>query len=333
MRLMNTCIAMVLFFALLILGTVYGTIFVDSKYFVSKNTEPVTFTIPQGSSISTIGGILENKGIIEKDLFFELYTTLLTKNNNMKPGIFTVQPNSTMTDIVNEIEKAPELEEKTINLTIPEGYTIEQIAERLEENNVCSKSDFIELAKSKPTLDYWFLQNVDNYEGFLFPDTYDFYYFSTAKQVLSKLVGEFDNKLKKLGIDENTENIYDIVKKASLIEKEAYHKEDMPKISSVIENRIKKDMLLQIDASILYSIGHKDKIYQSDLELDDPYNLYKYKGLPPTPICNPGTDAISAVLKPEKTNYIFYVADSETKYHHFSKTYEEHQRNIEKYMN
>ena len=188
---------------------------------------------------------------------------------------------------------------------------------------------------AEPTLDYWFLKDLPNYEGFLFPDTYEFYYYSTAKQALKKFISTFDDKLVALGFTAENQNpeIYDLIKTASLIEKESYHKEDMTKISSVIKNRQDIDMLLQIDASLLYSIGHKEKIYQKDLEIDDPYNLYKYKGLPPTPICNPGFDAISAALNPAKTNYIYYVADGETKYHHFSKTYEEHQKNIAKYMN
>lgn len=333
MRLLNTCLALVLFFSFLLLSVSIGTVYVDQHFFNSINKEEVTLTIPQGSSVSSISSILENKEVISKDIFFELYVMFTNQDKDLKAGIFTFKPNSSMETIVSTINSAPVLEESIVKVTIPEGFTIEQIGERLEENNVCSKSDFIELAKSEPKLDYWFLKDAPNYEGFLFPDTYDFYYYSTAKQVLSKLVSEFDDKLVEIGITEETTNIYDVVKKASLIEKEAYHREDMTKISSVIENRIKEDMLLQIDASILYSIGHKDKIYESDLQIDDPYNLYKYKGLPPTPICNPGLDAIEATINPAKTNYLFYVADSETKYHHFSKTYEEHQKNISKYMN
>lgn len=333
MRLMNTCIALTVFFSILLLSTIFGTVFIDDTFFISCNTEEQTITIPQGSGVSDIGSILENKNILKKDLFFELYVMLTDNDKNLKAGIFKIQPNTTLENIVSTITSAPALEESTVKITIPEGFTIEQIAERLEENNVCAKSDFIELAMQKPTLDYWFLKDAPTYEGFLFPDTYDFYYYSTAKQVIKKLVGEFDNKLISLGLTEETSNIYDIVKTASLIEKEAYHKEDMTKISSVIVNRQKEDMLLQIDASLLYSIGHKEKIYEKDLQIDDPYNLYKYKGLPPTPICNPGLDAISATLTPEKTNYLYYVADGKTKYHHFSKTYEEHQKNINLYMN
>lgn len=333
MRLLNTCLALVLFFAILLLSVSVGTIYVDKHFFNSTNKEEITITIPQGSTVSSIGTLLESKDIIAKDLFFEIYVMFTNNDKNLKAGIFTFKPNSSIEEIVTQITSSPELEESTVKVTIPEGYTIEQIAERLEENNVCSKSDFIELAKAEPKLDYWFLKDAPNYEGFLFPDTYDFYYYSTAKQVLTKLISEFDDKLVELGITEETTNIYDIIKKASLIEKEAYHKDDMTKISSVIENRIKADMLLQIDASILYSIGHKEKIYEKDLQIDDPYNLYKYKGLPPTPICNPGLDAIAATINPAKTNYLFYVADGETKYHHFSKTYEEHQKNISKYMN
>lgn len=331
-KLSNTFIALILFISISIIAVSSGVLYINSSYMKSINTQEITLTIPHGSSVGTIANSLEKNGIVKSGTLFELSEMLNSDNRELKPGIYTFQPKQSFSEILNNLKSTPDLKEETTMVTIPEGFTIEQIAERLEENNVCTAKEFLELVKSKPEKDKKYLKNAENYEGFLFPDTYEFFYYSTPSTVLNKFLSEFENKMKNI-TDLNTDDtIYDKLKIASLLEKEAYHSDEMPKIASVINNRLNADSLLQIDASLLYAIGHKEKISNEDLKQDTPYNLYKYKGLPPTPICNPGLNAIKAAYSPEKTKYMYYSLDTETKYHKFAKTYEEHNKNIEKYL-
>jgi UPF0755 protein len=299
---------------------------------ISTNTQEVTFTITHGSSISSISDKLEEKGVIKSGTLFELAEMLNGDNRSLKAGIYTFKPNQTFSDIIRTLKSGSDLETETTMVTIPEGFTIEQIAKRLEENKICTAEEFLQLVKSKPEKDKPYLKNVENYEGFLFPDTYEFFYYSSPNTVLNKFLSEFENKMSSI-TDLNTDTeVYEKIKIASLIEKEAYHADEMSKISSVIHNRLKEDMILQIDASLLYAIGHKEKIYEKDLETETPYNLYKNKGLPPTPICNPSINAIKAAYNPENTKYLYYSLDTDTKYHKFAKTLSEHNSNIEKYL-
>ena len=331
-KLSNTFIALILFISICIIAVCSTILVVDKCYMVSINKEDVTFTITHGSSINSISDILEEKGVVKSATLFELSEMLNSDNRSLKAGIYTFQPKLTYAEILSILKSGQELKDETVMVTIPEGFTLDQIAMRLEENKVCTAEEFLNVVKSKPEKDKAYLKNVDTYEGFLFPDTYEFYYYSTPNSVLNKFLTQFENKMKTVTDLSSDTEVYEKLKIASLIEKETYHSDEMSKISSVIHNRLDKDMILQVDAALLYAIGHKEKIYNKDLETDTPYNLYKNKGLPPTPICNPSINAIKAAYSPEQTKYIYYSLDSETKYHKFDKTLKEHEENIDKYL-
>lgn len=331
-KLSNTFIALLLFISLIVITISSSFLIVDKYYMVSSNESAVTLTITHGSSINSIADKLEENGIVKSATLFELSEMINSDSRPLKAGIYTFQPDQTFSQLLNVLKSGSNKEEETTMVTIPEGFTIEQIANRLEENDICTASEFLALVKSKPEKDKPYLKNAMTYEGFLFPDTYEFYYYSSPNTVLNKFLSEFENKLKSVTDLSNDTSVYDKLKIASLIEKETYHADEMNKISGVIYNRINKDMLLQIDASILYAIGHKEKLYEKDLKTDTPYNLYLYKGLPPTPICNPSLNAIKAAYNPEESKYLYYALDTETKYHRFGKTLEEHQENIKKYL-
>jgi len=226
----------------------------------------------------------------------------------------------------------------TVKVTIPEGYSNEQIGQVLQKSGLVTENDFLSETENWTDNDYWFLKGLPDkhkLDGFLYPATYSFPKNASSKTIINEMLKTFEIKMdpNKNYIVERKLNIRDIVITASLIEKEAKKDVDRPKIASVIYNRLNKNMPLQIDATILYVIGHKLKLYNKDLAVQSPYNTYLHKGLPPSPICNPGTKSIDAAIRPANTDYLYYVLNSKTNEHVFSKTYGEHSKNVSLYIN
>lgn len=226
----------------------------------------------------------------------------------------------------------------SVKVTIPEGYTNEEIGKTLEKSGLVTEKEFINEAGNWSDNSYWFLKNLPNnkhkLDGFLYPATYTFSKNATSKIIIAEMLKAFEINMKpnKEYITKNKLNIRNIVITASLIEKETVKDVDRAKVASVIYNRLNKKMPLQIDATILYIIGHKDKLYYKDLAVKSPYNTYLNKGLPPSPICNPGTKSINAAIIPANTDYLFYVLNSKTNEHIFSKTYAQHSKNVSIYI-
>lgn len=233
---------------------------------------------------------------------------------------------------------------QTVSVTFPEGLTLVQIAEKLEENNVCSAKEFIEVLNSSTYIfsnGYKFIPYINNIserayklEGYIFPDTYEFYVGESAKKAASrflknssvKIKDEYYERAKQLGY-----TIDEIITLASIIQKEAGDKKEMKKVSSVLHNRLKSSSLkrLQCDVSVNYINNYiTDSVYlEGDTEkYKSLYNTYKCSGLPLGAICNVGTDAIEAALYPESTNYYYFVTDSKMNYY-YATTFAEHQRN------
>lgn len=253
----------------------------------------------------------------------------------------TQQKNNSNTDVSSETTLSP-----TVKVTFPEGYSAVQIAKKLEENQVCSAEDFMaevnSLEKVKDV--YKFASGIDNagdraflLEGYVFPDTYEFYRGESASSALGRFLKNAENKLtdeyyiraKKLGY-----SMDEIITLASIIQKEAGMKAEMGKVSSVLHNRIESPDYgkLQCDVTINYVndyVTDSPYIDSDSSKFAELYNTYKCKGLPAGPICNPGIDAIKAALYPEDTNYFFFVTDSEKNYYYAS-TYKEHQENCKK---
>jgi len=216
---------------------------------------------------------------------------------------------------------------------IPEGYTMEQIFQSLEDHEICSKEDLYEAAANfgytYSFLDQELKGDSARLEGFLFPDTYDFYQGEQASSAINKFLRNFHYKLtadmlaqaENLGL-----TMRQVVTVASMIEKEAAGDEDRANIASVIYNRLNAGMPLQIDATIQYILPErKAYLTEADLAVDSPYNTYLYAGLPAGPIANPGIASLHAALQPNTTNYYYYALDTETMTHRFFATYEEHQ--------
>ena len=303
------------------------------------NSGPITQVTVEVSADDDMGDIaekLEDAGLIKYKWFFRLFA--LVANADEKIGIGTYELNTDMDYralIVGMHSSSGNLNsDNTVRITIPEGYTVEQTIALLAKNGVATEEDLTEAAKTA-TFDYDFIDNdsedISRLEGYLFPDTYDFYVPEKPSSALNRLLANFADKMTQERMDEVEASDYsleEIITIASLIEKET-DGTDQANIASVIYNRLNNPSyetagLLQIDASLLYALpDHEGAITNADKETDSPYNLYKNKGLPPTPIANPGTAAIDAALNPANTNYYYYALGKDGK-HHYSSTLAEH---------
>ena len=275
--------------------------------------------------IDQVASALKNAGIIEYRWLFKLYSRFSHAYNKIDPGTYDVTTEDDYHSLVIKMQFGSGSQEIT-RVTFPEGYSMEQIFYTLQEYNICKVEDLYEAAANHE-FDYDFLAELElgdanRLEGYLFPDTYDFYQGESAVVAINRFLQNMENKLSDEILDEAEArglSIREMLIEASLIEKEAGSAEEMPVMASVINNRLKDGMPLQIDATINYIKGTSTlDITYADTEIDDPYNTYMYEGLPPGPICNPGLAAIEAVLSPQRTDYWYwYSVDGET--HFFSK--------------
>lgn len=286
----------------------------------------------QVADIDYVATALKDAGIIEYKFLFKLFAAVSDAERKLSPGSYEL---STMFDyraLVKKMQVGSESQLVT-KLTFPEGYTMEQIFQKLEENEICSMEDLYEAAANY-SYTYSFIDetlkgDAARLEGFLFPDTYDFYQGEQASSVINKFLRNFHYKLTAdmLAQAENLGmSMYEIVNVAAMIEKEAANNDERATIASVIYNRINAGMPLQIDATIQYILPErKAYLTDSDLTIDSPYNTYLYSGLPKGPVANPGIASINAALKPASTRYYYYALDMETMTHKFFATYNEHE--------
>lgn len=232
-------------------------------------------------------------------------------------------------------------QERTVRVTIPEGYTVELAAQRLEDKNVCKAEEFLKAANDLSGYSYEWLDSIPKkakitykLQGFLFPDTYEVYKNTDAEKIVSMMLKNFDSKWKQISKDSKSKlTVYELVTLASVVEREAKVDTEYAKISGVIYNRLDKKMRLQVDATVLYPLTggkyNKKRTLYKDLEVDSPYNTYKYQGLPEGPICNPGINALKAAVDPQKHSYLYYHTDESGKGTHiFSETFSQHEKSL-----
>ncbi len=324
-------------------------------------------TVSGADNIDTIAAKLKNAGLIKYPELFKMYADLTDAEEEISVGTFTLNSKFDYMALVNAMSYHSPARE-SIELLIPEGYTCAQIFALLEENGVCSAAELEEYAASGEIKDRWFLEGIergDKYclEGYLFPDTYQFYTDDEPGRVIGKFLDNFDNRFTDLmksrldplnerlaevlasrGYDEETIEsrkitIREIVIIASMIEKETSNDAESYDISSVIYNRLTNPAnypYLNIDATLIYALGGnidpetgKTKpLTYDDLLMDHPYNTYQVKGLIPGPISNPGRNSLNAALDPSVTDYYFYVYNPNTSLHMFAKTSAEHDKNV-----
>lgn len=299
-----------------------------------------TVEIPENAKPADVAKILKDANIIGNTFLFRLFSESYDSEATFNAGSYQLSAQMDYRALVNTLRHV-KFSQKTVTVTIPEGTSFERIVEILVENSVCTKEALLDACKNGD-FDYDFLkdqpENVKyRLEGYLFPDTYEFYVGDTAENVFRKFLANFDRKydpsIQKYAAATGY-SLHEIMTIASLVEKEAKINAERAAISSVIYNRLKSSKFpnLQIDATVLYCLPeHKDMLLSGDLTIDDPYNTYIAKGLPPGPICSPGLSSILAAVGPDTTSYYYYVVSGKGDgSHYFSRNLEEHQRNIEK---
>lgn len=301
-----------------------------------KDSEEILFEVAEGESFFSISENLEKKELIKNKLFFQIYVVFNRRYKNLKAGFYHLGPSMNIKEIVEKIVEGRNIQ---IKVTIPEGFTIKQIEERINEklgirDQGLGIGDF-KIKEYKK--DYKFLKDVPddfNLEGFLFPDTYFFEPDIQEKEIIEIFLKNFDKKFTPYRNEVSGAELttFDIVIMASLLEKEVKTLEDKKLVSGILWKRLNNSIPLQVDATVTFITGKKTtKISKQETEIDSPYNTYKYLGLPIGPICNPGLESIRAAIQPEKSDFWYYLStpDEETI---FSKTLEDHNLAKQEYL-
>lgn len=310
-----------------------------------KGTDEVTVTIPENASVADVAQILGDNGIINYPSVFKIYCNLKKEVGNFLPGDYVVNPSMSYEKLRGEFKEQPVT--GTSWITVPEGYNVDDIIDLMVENDIGTREKYIDVINNYD-FDFWFIDELNEkgiaedrsyrLEGYLFPDTYEFYNSSSEEMVINKFLKRFDEvygsdfKEKAADSGYTTDQVLTI---ASYIQKEAKNTSDYMYVSSVIDNRMKDPNFphLELDATIIYAIrldtgekktkvNHEDTLYQS------PYNTYIRNGLTPGPITNPGANAIRFALYPAPSSYYYYVSDNYGKIYYANSEYE-HNQNIE----
>lgn len=298
--------------------------------------ENVKFSVNEGDNLFNVVSRLKEKELIKNEFLFKVYIKNNNLNTNIKPGEYCLNNDTSIRSFVEMLNKGSK-ESSLLKITIPEGYDIEQIAKLMEEKGIISSKEFINSCKKYKVPSYIKSNSKAKYalEGYLFPDTYEFNKNVTGEEIIDKMLNQFQLIVKDIEKESSSkiDDMQKIIIIASIIEKEARIDEDRAKIASVIYNRLNKNMMLQVDATVLYALGeHKSKLTYDDLKIKSPYNTYVTNSLPPGPICSPGVESIKAALFPVKTNYVFYVLEDEKK-HFFTNNYNDFLKAKERYKN
>lgn len=292
----------------------------------------VQIEIAQGEPTKAIAATLKENGLITSVSGFVNDVKKSEYAANLRYGVYNIERGMSNDEIIELLTTGPNVK-NTISVTVPEGFSLEKIIERVAGAGLSDKTSL--LAAAKDDYDYSFLKCVPEsddikyrLQGFLFPSTYEFEKDADARTIIDTMLAEFEKQMKKNNISEK--NLYETITLASLVEREAKLDDERAKIAGVIKNRIEKGMRLQIDATVVYVISNGmydvDRVLYKDLETESPYNTYKYKGLPAGPICSPGIKSIQAAQNPEKHNYYYYRTDSQKNdgSHVFTETFDEH---------
>ncbi|MGX7023619.1 endolytic transglycosylase MltG [Vagococcus hydrophili] len=339
----------VLIISLALVLTIAVAVFSFYSYFKSSlkpldssNDKLVQIEIPIGSSSKEIGQVLEKSKIIKSGLVFSYYVKM-NNISDFQAGYYQMAPNMTLEDITKNLQAGGTSEPEALadaKITIPEGSSIDQIAELFEKKADVKKEDFMKVIEDEkffnkmagkyPELLTSAKQAKDvryRLEGYLYPATYNYYKDTSLEDIIEQMIVKTNQVMTPFyeTIEQKKMTVQQVLTLSSLVEKEGSLKEDRQKIAQVFFNRIETDMPLQSDISILYAMDqHKVHLSNKDTQIDSPYNLYVNKGYGPGPFNNPSEEAISAVMSPEPNDYIYFLADVTTGKVYYAKTYEEH---------
>ncbi len=311
-----------------------------SMYVPFSISGPITVVIEKNEGFFDIGDKLAGTNAIPNPGRFKLYALITGKARALKEGTYVLSGTYSIASLTNRLVQGPE----DITVVIPEGYTAQDIDTRLASFGLIQPGDFVNEVQQVSDFSYSFLQSdsINSLEGYLFPDTYRFAQKTTARQIVQKMLENFNQKI-YMKVDkatrQNEQAFADSIVMASLVEKESNDSADRKVIAGILWKRLESTMPLQVDATIIYAWKQRNPNWKpgagglslQDLKIKSPYNTYANKGLPPAPISNPGFDAINAALHPQDSEYWFYLSakDGTTI---FSKTIDEHNAAKRKYL-
>jgi UPF0755 protein len=291
-----------------------------------KTNEDVHVIVKNGDTLYSILDDLNQSGAIKNSSIIKFYIKANKVESNLHTGRYAIPKDVTTLEFVAILSTVAN-DEDVIKVTIPEGFDINNIADLLEVKGIISKEKFIDSCKTYklPTYVNPKENRKFNLEGFLFPATYDLKAGMSGNVIIKLMVDKFYSTINEIAKQKpiDMKKLDNIIIMASIIERETTDKNERAKVASVFYNRLEEDIKLQSCATVLYALGvHKEKLFNSDLEVISPYNTYKVDGLPVGPICNPGKESIKAALAPAKTNYLYFVSNNNGK-HFFTDDYDE----------
>jgi UPF0755 protein len=340
---------MISLLTILVIGGAAGYLYISTalKPVDPESQEEITVEIPIGSSTSAIGEILKENGLIKDSRIFRFYVTF---NNitDFQAGEYTFTPAMTLEELTASLQTGRVIADPVHTITIPEGMTVDEIAEIYAEQLHFSKEEFLDvvndpqyierLIESYPSLlsDEILTEDIRTpLEGYLFASTYSFYEQEPditliVEEMLNKTVSVMEAYTEE--IEYSDLSVHEIITFASLVENEARTKEQRARIAGVFYNRLQEGMQLQTDPTVLYALGeHKDRVLFEDLEVKSPYNTYYIDALPVGPISNFAENSLQATLDPEETEYLYFLHDEDGNIH-YAETMEEHGENREQYI-
>lgn len=326
---------------ILLIGGIFGYMYIKSALnpVDPGSNEEITIDIPIGSSSSAIANILEKNGLIKDSRVFRFYVKFKNESG-FQAGEYTFKPSMSIDEFIQSLKEGKVIAEPVHTITIPEGKSIDEIAEIYAKKLAFSKEDFLKQVNDPE----YIKQLIDSYpailteeilneeirtplEGYLFAATYNFYKEKpTVKTVVGKMLNKSNEVLSTYLADIKAQDftVHEAITFASLVEKEASSAKQRNKIASVFYNRLKEGMKLQTDPTVLYAIGeHKGKVLLDDLKVDSPYNTYEIDTLPVGPISNFAEISLKAVINPDDSKYLYFLHDGEGNIY-FSETYDQH---------
>ena len=311
---------------------VIGLFYYQGSRPAGSDTQPRIFEVLQGMTLKQVALKLSQQGLVHSPSAFQAIAYIQKKQKQVMVGEFSLSPSMLPSEILLLITSG-----KTVlhPITIPEGYRITEIATLLHSHGLADRENFISQTRDKNLIRSFDISATD-LEGYLFPETYHFSKFTPEKIIVQKMATTFRDQVFKPSLlkkaKESSLSWHEIITLASLIEKETGLESERKVISSVFHNRLRKNMRLQTDPTVIYAIENFDgNIRKRDLRIDSPYNTYRYKGLPPGPIANPGLKSIVAAISPIKSDHLYFVSRQDGS-HQFSSTLTEHNQAVQKYQ-
>lgn len=278
-----------------------------------------------GYSTRRIAAELQKAGVIRSARAFRLWHRFHPQPS-LKAGEYLFERPANLPEVYGRIARG-DIYFHTV--TIPEGYTMFDIAKAMEDAGLGSAQDFLHVAQTQTELIHDLAPEAKSLEGYLFPNTYEFTRTQSLEEMVAQMVHQFRQVAQQIGL---TANVHETVTMASIVEKETAVPEERPRVASVYYNRLAKRMALDADPSVIYAKllagTYTGALHHSDLSVRSPYNTYRYAGLPPGPIGNPGQSALKAALHPDETKFLYFVSDGKDGHHRFAQSLEEHNRNV-----